>query len=86
MIFYKNISRTSAVGSTNFGSILIFASCVVCYYLSHVLFKQNSEFFRDKLAGTKRYKVTNINNRLTAVAVHFFGHAMFYLPSVNSRD
>ena len=28
-IFYKNISRTSAVSSTNFGSILIFASCVV---------------------------------------------------------
>ena len=31
--FIKNISRTSAVSSTNFGSILIFASCVVgtCY-------------------------------------------------------
>ena len=27
--FYKNISRTSAVSSTNFGPILIFASCVV---------------------------------------------------------
>ena len=27
--FYKNVSRTSAVSSTNFGSILIFASCVV---------------------------------------------------------
>ena len=27
--FIKNISRTSAVSSTNFGSILIFASCVV---------------------------------------------------------
>ena len=27
--FYRNISRTSAVSSTNFGSILIFASCVV---------------------------------------------------------
>ena len=29
LIFYKNISRTSAVSSTNFWSILIFASCVV---------------------------------------------------------
>ena len=28
-LFYTNISRTSAVSSTNFGSILIFASCVV---------------------------------------------------------
>ena len=28
-VFYKNISRTSAVSSTNFGSILIFACCVV---------------------------------------------------------
>ena len=28
-LIYKNISRTSAVSSTNFGSILIFASCVV---------------------------------------------------------
>ena len=28
-IFYENISGTSAVSSTNFGSILIFASCVV---------------------------------------------------------
>ena len=28
-IYYKNISRTSAVSSTNLGSILIFASCVV---------------------------------------------------------
>ena len=27
--FYNNISRTSAVSSTNFGSILIFASCAV---------------------------------------------------------
>ena len=27
--FYKNISRTSAVSPMNFGSILIFASCVV---------------------------------------------------------
>ena len=27
-LFYKDISRTSAVSSTNFGSILIFASCV----------------------------------------------------------
>ena len=30
-IFYKNISRTSAVSSTNFGSILIFARCVVIF-------------------------------------------------------
>ena len=29
ILFYKHISRTSAVSSTNFGSILIFASCVV---------------------------------------------------------
>ena len=29
LVCYKNISRTSAVSSTNFGSILIFASCVV---------------------------------------------------------
>ena len=29
LVFYKNILRTSAVSSTNFGSILIFASCVV---------------------------------------------------------
>ena len=29
IVFYKNILRTSAVSSTNFGSILIFASCVV---------------------------------------------------------
>ena len=28
-IFYTYISRTSAVSSTNFGSMLIFASCVV---------------------------------------------------------
>ena len=28
-IFYTNILRTSAMSSTNFGSILIFASCVV---------------------------------------------------------
>ena len=28
-IFYKHISRTSAMSSTNFGSILIFACCVV---------------------------------------------------------
>ena len=28
-LFYNNISRTSAVSSTNFGSILIFASCIV---------------------------------------------------------
>ena len=36
LIFYKTISlRTSAVSSTNFGSILIFASCVVgtCHIL-----------------------------------------------------
>ena len=31
--FIKNISRTSAVSSTNFRSILIFASCVVCVYV-----------------------------------------------------
>ena len=29
LVFYKNSSKTSAVSSTNFGSILIFASCVV---------------------------------------------------------
>ena len=29
-LFYKKNSRTSAVSSTNFGSILIFASCA-CY-------------------------------------------------------
>ena len=29
MLFYKQISRTSAVSSKNFRSILIFASCVV---------------------------------------------------------
>ena len=29
LLFYKNISRTTAASSTNFGSILIFASCVV---------------------------------------------------------
>ena len=29
LFIYKNISRTSAVSSTNFGSIPIFASCVV---------------------------------------------------------
>ena len=28
-LFYTNIPSTSAVSSTNFGSILIFASCVV---------------------------------------------------------
>ena len=28
-IYYKIISKTSAMRSTNFGSILIFASCVV---------------------------------------------------------
>ena len=29
ILFYKNILRTSAVSSTNFGSLLTFASCVV---------------------------------------------------------
>ena len=32
-LFYKNISRTSAMSSTNFGSILIFASCVITYFI-----------------------------------------------------
>ena len=35
-LFYKNISRTSAVSSTNFGSILIFASCLVVLVIYYV--------------------------------------------------
>ena len=35
--FIKNISRTSAVSSTNFRSILIFASCVVGTHLYTIL-------------------------------------------------
>ena len=35
--FIKNISRTSAVSSTNFRSILIiFASCVVTYFIKNI--------------------------------------------------
>ena len=43
-VFHKNISRTSAVSSTNFWSILIFASCVVgtCNTLGYV-----GEFFHN---------------------------------------
>ena len=40
-VFYIKIARTSAVSSTNFGSILILASCVVgtcnMYHVSEVL-------------------------------------------------
>ena len=44
LLFYEHISRTSAVSSTNFGSILIFASCVVgtCNILDYV-----GEFFHN---------------------------------------
>ena len=43
--FYKIILTTSAVSSTNLGSILIFASCVVVGTLAIILCGYVGEFF-----------------------------------------
>ena len=70
VIFFKNISRTSAVRSTNFGSILIFASCVVGTFVIIILITR-----ADLMLG--RWPATN--------TCLFSGRTAYTVPSLALR-
>ena len=67
-IFYKNISRTPAVSSTNFGSILIFASCVVgtCTIIYYV-----GEFFHNGRGHIVLLKHKHVDSLYIRVYTYF---------------
>ena len=68
ILFYRNILRTSAVSSTNFGSILIFASCVVLVLVIYYV----GEFFH-----YGRSHIVLLRNKHIYIRVDYIGYIIY---------